>query len=185
MPQTADELDRAAVRRVLAGDTDAFEGLVRRWRRPVIALAWRYCRDQGRAEDLAQDTFVRAFRGLPTWRGDAAFSTWLFTITANVCRSHLKRARPVEVPLDAHAATAASPARSAGTTAVEAAVHRAVGALPAKYREAVEVYYFMERDLAEAARCLRVPDGTLKARLHRARALLRRRLSGILGEDTA
>ena len=183
MPQTADESDRAAVRRVLAGDVDAFEAIVRRWQRPVIAMAWRYCRDHGQAEDLAQDAFVRAFRGLRHWRGDAAFSTWLFAITANVCRSHLKRAHPREVPLDAD--VAAPPGRPAGATAVEAAVHRAVGALPPKYREAVEAYYFMERDLAEAARCLQVPDGTLKARLHRARALLRSRLSGILGEDTA
>lgn len=184
MPQTADEPDRAAVRRVLAGDVDAFEDLVRRWQRPVVALAWRYCHDHGRAEELAQDAFVRAFRGLGQWRGDAAFSTWLFAITANVCRSHLKRVRPVEVPLDETRAEA--PARD-GETQVhrEAMVRRSVATLPAKYREAVEVYYFMEQNLSEAARCLRVPDGTLKGRLHRARALLKRRLSGMLGEDTA
>ena len=71
--------DLADVERVLAGDARAFEGIVRRWQGPLVNMAWRYCRDRGRAEELAQEAFVRAWRGLSGWRREASFSTWLFS----------------------------------------------------------------------------------------------------------
>jgi hypothetical protein len=64
------------VERVLAGDVEAFEGIVRRWQGPLVNMAWRYCRDRGRAEELAQEAFVRAWRGLAQWRREGSFSTW-------------------------------------------------------------------------------------------------------------
>jgi RNA polymerase sigma-70 factor (ECF subfamily) len=70
--------DKQAVDRVLQGDLSAFEGIVRRWQGPLVNMAYRYCHDRGRAEDMAQEAFVKAFRGLAKWRRDAAFSTWLF-----------------------------------------------------------------------------------------------------------
>ena len=82
-PQSATE-DLADVNRVLAGDVAAFEGIVRRWQGPLINMAWRYCRDRGRAEEMAQEAFVRAWRGLAQWRREASFSTWLFSVAANV-----------------------------------------------------------------------------------------------------
>ena len=66
-PSTATE-DLADVQRVLSGDVQAFEGIVRRWQGPLVNMAWRYCRDRGRAEELAQEAFVRAWRGLRGWR---------------------------------------------------------------------------------------------------------------------
>src|SRR5512136_1607373 len=91
--------DQAAVERVLAGDVSAFEGLVRRWQGPLVNLAYRFCRDRSRAEDMAQEAFLRAFRALATWRRDAAFSTWLFALAVNVYRSELRRI-PATVELD-------------------------------------------------------------------------------------
>jgi len=70
--------DQSAVERVLAGDISAFEGIVRRWQAPLINLAYRFCHDRGRAEEMAQEAFLRAFRALNQWRKDAVFSTWLF-----------------------------------------------------------------------------------------------------------
>src|SRR5215468_12197258 len=87
---TASE-DAANVDRVLAGDLAAFEGLVRRWQGPLINLAYRFCRDRSRAEDMAQEAFLRAYRALSQWRRDAAFSTWLFALATNLYRSDLKR----------------------------------------------------------------------------------------------
>src|ERR1039457_1424923 len=83
--------DQAAVARVLAGDISAFEGIVRRWQGPLINLAYRFCRDRGRAEEMAQEVFLRAYRALAQWRTDAIFSTWLFALATNLYRSELRR----------------------------------------------------------------------------------------------
>src|SRR6185295_15998132 len=83
--------DQADVERVLAGDVNAFENIVRRWQNPLINLAYRFCRDRGRAEDMAQEAFLRAYRSLNQWRKDAAFSTWLFALATNLYRSELRR----------------------------------------------------------------------------------------------
>src|SRR5262249_36619692 len=91
--------DRADVEKVLSGDISAFEGIVRRWQRPLINLAYRFCRDRGRAEEMAQEAFLRAYRKLPLWRKDAVFSTWLFALAANLYRSELRRIPMRTVPL--------------------------------------------------------------------------------------
>ena len=169
--------DAADAARVAAGDLAAFEGIVRRWQGRLLALAWRFCRDRAAAEDMAQEAFVRAFRALATFRGDAAFSTWLTAIAVNSYRSRWRAAGPPLLSLDLAAALASDPGALRGLQERERAeaVRRAVLSLPERYREAILVYYFEEKDVAEAARVLAVAEGTLKARLHRARALLKRR----------
>lgn len=175
------------VERVLAGDVEAFEGIVRRWQGPLVNMAWRYCRDRGRAEELAQEAFVRAWRGLAQWRREGSFSTWLFALAANVFRSELKRFPSVNLPLEA----APEPSRPAGQhneLAVRQssdAVRRAVMALPVRYREAVILFYFHEMDVGGVARTMRMPDGTVKARLARARELLRKRFPHLEDENRA
>jgi len=179
--------DLADVDRVLAGDVQAFEGIVRRWQGPLVNMAWRYCRDRSRAEELAQEAFVRAWRGLAGWRRDSSFSTWLFALAANVCRSDLKRFPTVTVPVD-EALEPSSPATQHHALAAQQSsdsVRRAVLALPARYREPVILFYFHEMDVAAAARTMGLPEGTLKARLSRARALLRSRFPHLEGEHEA
>ncbi len=169
--------DRDDVARVLAGDTRAFEGIVRRWQGPLVNLAWRYCRDRGRAEEMAQEAFLRAWRGLATWRGESSFSTWLFSVAANVYRSELKRIPTEMLPFDdlPEPATPALQQQIAEDSHRTESVRRAVLALPHRYREPVLLYYFHEMDVARAAQTMRVPDGTFKARLKRARELLAKR----------
>jgi RNA polymerase sigma-70 factor (ECF subfamily) len=179
--------DLADVDRVLAGDIAAFEGIVRRWQGPLINMAWRYCRDRGRAEELAQEAFIRAWRGLAQWRRESSFSTWLFALAANVYRSELKRFPTVNLPLDA-IAEPAGPASQHSELAAQLSsdtVRRAVLALPLRYREPVVLFYFHEMDVAAAARTMHLPEGTLKARLSRARALLRRRFPHLEAEHAA
>ena len=94
------EEDLADVARILAGDVAAFEGIVRRWQGPLINMAWRYCRDRSRAEEMAQEAFLRAWRGLANWRREGSFSTWLFALAANVYRSELKRFPTETLPLE-------------------------------------------------------------------------------------
>ena len=170
--------DEADVERVLAGDVDAFENIVRRWQKPIVNLAYRFCRDPGRAEELAQEAFLRAYRGLKGWRRDASFSTWLFALAANLYRSEIRRTTPRTVSLEDVADLGALGAvhLNPENEFRERAVRRSVLALPPKYRDAMILFYFHEMDLPAAAQSLRIPAGTLKARLFRGRELLRAKL---------
>lgn len=174
--------DQTAVERVLAGDVSAFEEIVRRWQGPLLNLAYRFCRDRGRAEEMAQEAFLRAYRGLGQWRKDAAFSTWLFALATNLYRSELRRIPARTVSID-DVREPADPRVSDGGLEDhdrDAAVRRAVFALPAKYREALILFYFHEMDVPAAARSLSLPEGTFKARLFRGREILRSKLPQLL-----
>ena len=170
--------DQSDVERVLAGDISAFEGIVRRWQGPLINLAYRFCRDRGRAEEMAQEAFLRAYRRLGQWRKDAVFSTWLFALAMNLYRSELRRIPVWTVSLDDIAEPVDGRASDGGLEDQDRdlAVRRAVGALPSKYREALTLFYFHEMDVATAARSLGLPEGTVKARLFRGREILRGKL---------
>lgn len=123
---------------------------------------------------------LRIWRGLSNWRRESSFSTWLFSVAANVYRTELKRIPPVSLSFDQ------LPQRSQPSHAFihdaeldgaarDEAVRRAVLALPLKYREPLILYYFHEMDLAAAAATMGMPEGTMKARLSRGRELLKRR----------
>jgi RNA polymerase sigma-70 factor (ECF subfamily) len=178
----AAENDLTDVQRVLAGDLSAFEPIVRRWQVPLVNLAWRFVRDRGRAEEMAQEAFLKAFTQLRQFRGESAFSTWLFSVALNVYRSALRRTPMPSLPLDGidQLASQLPPQLALEDTQRDELVRRAVGALPPRYRDALTVFYFKEMDVAETARVLNVPEGTVKARLHRGRALLRDKLSRLL-----
>jgi len=171
--------DQADVENVLAGDASAFEGIVRRWQGPIVNLAYRFCRDRTRAEDMAQDAFLRAFRSLATWRREAAFSTWLFALATNLFRTDLRRLPTGVIPLDDLPELQDSHAVADGLENEDRdrVVRAAVYALPTKYREAILLFYFHEMDVAAAARSLGLPEGTFKARLFRGREILRRKLA--------
>lgn len=175
-------LDARDAARVLAGDAEAFAGIVRRWQGPLYQLAYRFSDEAGAAEEMTQDAFLKAYRALGHWRGDAAFSTWLFAIATNSYRSWLRRQKPKSLPIEAaDGATEPAAADPAERSERELWVRRAVNELPVHYREAVHLFYFHEMDLAAAAASLGVPEGTLKSQLHRARHLLERRLAPLLG----
>ena len=180
------EEDAADVARVLAGDVSAFEGIVRRWQHPLVNLAYRFCRDRGRAEDMAQEAFLRAYRSLVSWRRDAVFSTWLFALATNLYRSEIRRLPPLTAPLDEGVAVLD---RHAVEPIVDEerrdrVIRNAVLALPAKYRDVLTLFYFHEMDIATAAASLGVPEGTVKARLSRGRDILRSKLPKLLGNHT-
>jgi RNA polymerase sigma-70 factor (ECF subfamily) len=176
--------DQTDVERVLAGNVSAFEGIVRRWQTPLVNLAYRFCHDRGRSEDMAQEAFLRAYRGLAQWRKEAVFSTWLFALATNLYRSELRRipARTVSLEDIAEPPDTRPDDRGQEDTAYDRdlAVRRAVLALPAKYREALTLFYFHDMDVATASRSLGLPEGTVKARLFRGREILRSKLPQLL-----
>jgi len=174
--------DQAAVERVLAGDISAFEEIVRRWQGPLVNLAYRFCRDRGRSEEMAQEAFLRAYRGLAKWRKEAAFSTWLFALATNFYRSELRRIPAHTVSID-DVREPVDPRASDGGLEDhdrDRAVRRAVSTLPDKYREAMILFYFHEMDVPAAARSLGLPEGTFKARLFRGREMLRGKIPQLL-----
>jgi RNA polymerase sigma-70 factor (ECF subfamily) len=176
--------DQTDVERVLAGDVSAFEGIVRRWQTPLVNLAYRFCHDRSRSEDMAQEAFLRAYRGLAQWRKEAVFSTWLFALATNLYRSELRRIPAGTVSLEdiAEPPDTRPFERGQEDTAYDRdlAVRRAVFALPAKYREALTLFYFHDMDVATASRSLGLPEGTVKARLFRGREILRSKLPQLL-----
>ena len=174
--------DQADVEKVLAGDVSAFEGIVRRWQGPLINLAFRFCRDRGRAEEMTQEAFLRAYRGLSQWRKDAAFSTWLFALATNLYCSELRRIPAAAVSLDEVPEPTDPRASDGGLEAEDRdrAVRRAVFNLPVKYREALVLFYFHDMDVSAAASSLGLPEGTVKARLSRGREILRGKLPSLL-----
>jgi RNA polymerase sigma-70 factor (ECF subfamily) len=174
--------DQADVERVLAGNVSAFEGIVRRWQGPLLNLAYRFCWDCGRAEEMAQETFLRAYRALSGWRREAAFSTWLFALATNLYCSELQRIPARTVPLDDVTEMRDPRATDGGleNRDRDGAVRRAVSSLPPKYREPLILFYFHNMDVSAAARSLGMAEGNFKARLFRGREVLRNKLQQIL-----
>jgi RNA polymerase sigma-70 factor (ECF subfamily) len=175
-----------AVDRVLRGDVAAFSEIVERWQNPLVALAYRFCHDRSKAEDMAQEAFVRAFRSLGQWRREASFATWLFAVATNVYRSELRKLRAPLAPLpDDDIPDTFDVAADHEDLDRRARLRRALHALPPKYRDALVLFYFHDLDVERAAASLGVPTGTVKARLSRGRELLRRKLVAMLGADDA
>ena len=177
-PNDAQDQDDVDIRRVVAGDLDAFEGIVRRWQRRIVSLAWQFCRDRAMAEDMAQEVFIKVYRSLASFRGESTFSTWLTSIALNTCRSRVRTDSRHMTTLDPArtVAVGSGTERDAEVRQRDEAVRRAVLTLPELYRDAILMFYFEEKDLAGTARVLGIPEGTLKARLHRGRELLKRKV---------
>lgn len=183
----SDEQDARDVNRVLSGDVNAFEGIVRRWQRQIVTLAFRFCRDRERAEEMAHVAFLRAFRALGQWRGQGAFGGWLHSVAVNVYRSEMRRNRLLMLSLDCmvDGMVPRNETSSDPDADRKEFVRYAVSTLPARYRDTIILFYFQRMDIRETARCLKVAEGTVKARLHRGRARLRKILGPLLEEDAS
>jgi RNA polymerase sigma-70 factor, ECF subfamily len=171
------EHEDEVVGRARTGDRTAFVELLRRYDEGLRALVYRLLRDRERMDDVLQNVYVDAFRGLPRFRGDAGFGSWLYRIAYNASLDELRRSRRVvELPLETarHVAYAVDPA---GAVADRSRLAAALAALPVRDRAAVLLVDAQGFDYEEAAEILAVPPGTVASRLHRARAVLRRVLA--------
>ena len=167
------QIDGQLVEAAGRGDPVAFEALVRETHRAVYGLVYRLVGNHDDAADVMQDVYLRVWRSLKTYRGDAAFGTWLYRVAANAALSHLKRRGREAEPVDPHdlAATeraAAGPSEDAPAEAIEEAVAR----LPIPMRTVVvmkDVYGF---SISEIAKQVGATEGAVKVRLFRARRRL-------------
>jgi RNA polymerase sigma-70 factor (ECF subfamily) len=186
----AGEDDAALARQAAEGDLAAFEAIVRKYRKDVFGLAYHFTRNREDAWDLAQETFVKAHKGLRRFRGDASLRTWLLRVTANHCRDFLKRRRLKTIPLedvgDGMARTSRTPAEAARARELGEAVHAALDTLPFKHRNAFVLREFEGLSYAEMAEVMGCSPGTVMSRLHYAREKMRERLRDLgYGEEEA
>ena len=186
---TPDALDRADMEKLQAGHDAALNSLMDRHAAPIFHFLCRMVGNEDDANDLAQETFVRVFKSRASFRAEQKFSTWLFTIAANLARNHFRwRARHPNLSLDVeNPATeqslgstlpAGSPAPDEAALAGEraGAVRLAVGNLPEELREAIVLCEWEELSVAEAAAILKATPKAIESRLYRARKTLRERL---------
>jgi RNA polymerase sigma-70 factor (ECF subfamily) len=192
MTRTDEELVALAT----AGDLDSFNQLVTRWERPIYALAYRTLGREEDARDVVQEAFLRAFRGLRGFRGQAKFSSWLYRITLNLCRDWMRRERRapvVQLPEGTDAAEIAD-RQMAPTESVEdlvarremsAAVARAMADLPDEQRTAILLKEYHGLTFQEIADTLDCPLSTVKTRLYQGLSVLRRRLERRQSEEAS
>ena len=186
------QLDQDLVRRVQRGDMAAFDLLVRKYQHRVAALVGRYVRDWSECQDVAQETFIRAYRAIGNFRGDAQFYTWLHRIAVNTAKNHLvamKRRPPgADIALeDAELHDAAlrmrdtdTPERELMRQQVEQALLAALARLPVELHQAItlrEVDRLSYEDIAERLGC---PIGTVRSRIFRAREAIDGELKPLL-----
>ena len=179
--------DEQLIERALAGDSDAFGEVVRRWERKIYALAYGITGSVEDARDAAQETFIAAYRNLQGFRGEAKVSSWLHRIAVNQCITRKRRARVrAETGIEDEVESAgerflATNERESPALATEAkerteAVRRAVAALPPELREVVVLKEFEDLTFQEIADALQIPLSTVKSRLYTALKQLRLRL---------
>jgi RNA polymerase sigma-70 factor (ECF subfamily) len=179
--------DEELVARATAGDLDSFNQLVTRWERPIYALAYRTLGREEDARDVVQEAFLRAYRGLRGFKGQAKFSSWLYRITLNLCRDWIRKERRaplVQVPegtdpvdlADAKASPAESVEELVARREMSQAVSRAMAELPEEQRTAIMLKEYQGLTFQEIADLLDCPLSTVKTRLYQGLSVLRRRL---------
>jgi RNA polymerase sigma-70 factor (ECF subfamily) len=183
MTRTDEELVASAT----AGDIDSFNQLVTRWERPIYALAYRTLGREEDARDVVQEAFLRAYRGLRGFKGQAKFSSWLYRITLNLCRDWIRRERraplvavpegvdPVDLA-DSRPAPVDSVEDLVSRREMSRAVARAMAELPEEQRAAILLKEYHGLTFQEIADMLNCPLSTVKTRLYQGLSVLRRRL---------
>jgi RNA polymerase sigma-70 factor (ECF subfamily) len=177
-PQAA-QSDEALVERVRAGDLAALEALMRRHNRLLYRTARAILRDDAEAEDAVQEAYLRAYRALDTFRGQAKFSTWLVRIAANeaLMRRRRNRSGAEVVPMDGTIEMEAQADVSQGDHMLRRLLEKRIDALPDGYRAVFVLRALEELSVEETAAALELPEVTVRTRFFRARALLREALA--------
>lgn len=181
--------DQELIDRSVAGDLEAFSELVRRYEKKVFTVAFRFTGNYSDASDLAQEVFIRVYQALPRFRGEASFTTWLYRITANLCRDELRRQkRHKKTSLDEMAANptgplppiedSLSPDDVLERREFQEMVQACLNELPEEYRLVLVMREIQGLSYAEIAAALDISPGTVKSRLSRARQAFRQKISG-------
>ena len=182
--------DNEIISKVLRGDHSAYAELVNRYQGYVFTLALRMVKTREDAEEVAQDTFVKAFRYLADFRGASKFTTWLYTIVNNTAISFLRKKKLAVHSLDTEPVFAAIDGQDSGfrsnlveQKSKQAMVSRAIDMLAPDDAAVITLFYKHEQSLEEIARILKVETNTAKVRLHRARTRLKEKMETYFAEE--
>jgi RNA polymerase sigma-70 factor (ECF subfamily) len=180
------QTDEELVARSMGGDTDSFNQLIVRWERPIYALAYRVIGREEDARDVAQETFLRAFRALSGFKGQAKFSSWLYRIALNLCRDWIRRERrtPVAqapegvdlIELASEVTVSESIEDLVSRKELGRAVAKAMAMLPEEQRTAIILKEYHGLTFQEIADLLGCPLSTVKTRLYQGLSVVRREL---------
>jgi RNA polymerase sigma-70 factor, ECF subfamily len=179
--------DHILIQRFLAGEVGAFERLVERYYQRIDRLAQQVVRHPPAAEDITQEVFLRAYRALPRFRGEASLYSWLYRITLNLCLNYLRqqanRVSTVEDPDASTPPVSADPSSLLENQERERLVRGAIDALPAHYRVAIILRDLEGLSYQEIADILGIPLGTVKSRINFGKHLLREALRDIWDDE--
>lgn len=185
---TKDAEDQILVERSLQGEQQAFGQLVGRYQKPVYNLAYRMTGRREDAENLTQETFLRAYAKLETFQLERRFSPWLFRIASNLCINWKNRRERRELSLDSldegqkeqlvFSDTSADPLSQIEQDQLQTLLQQEILALPIRYRLVFTLRYLEDHSCREIAEILEMPEGTVKTHLFRARRILKEKLEG-------
>ena len=183
--------DEELVARSIRGDAESFNQLILRWERPIFALAYRTIGREEDARDVCQETFLRAFRALPAFRGQAKFSSWLYRIALNLCRDWMRRERRVPVvqapegvdllDLAAESEPSEPIEELVARKDLTALVEKVMARLPEEQRTAIVLKEYHGLTFQEIADVVGCPLSTVKTRLYQGLTVLRRELAKTAG----
>ena len=185
-------LDEQLVERVQRGDKNAFNLLVRKYQHKVVNLVARYVNNPGDVPDVAQEAFIKAYRALPTFRGESAFYTWLYRIAVNTAKNYLtsQGRRPPSSDVEADEAEyygggealqeIATPENLALTDEIKRTVFAAIEALPEDLRTAITLREMEGLSYEEIAEIMDCPVGTVRSRIFRAREAIDKKLQPLI-----
>jgi RNA polymerase sigma-70 factor (ECF subfamily) len=189
------DADITLVKRVQAGERGAFDLLVRKYQHKVFGIISRYIPNHAETQDVAQDTFLRAYRAIGNFRGESAFYTWLYTIATNTAKNHLvaqgRRPPMDDVPIEdaeyfegaLRMKETSTPERELMRQEIERAVTSAVDGLPDELRMAITLREVDGLSYEEIAQSMDCPIGTVRSRIFRAREAIDLKLRPLLGKN--
>ena len=181
-------VDKQLVERVRRGDKRAFDLLILKYQHKIISIVGRYLGDQNDVQDVSQETFIKAYRAIPNFRGESAFYTWLYRIAVNTAKNHLvsKSRRPPNIDVDiddgefqnnsAVLRDNESPQASLATRQMEQVIFRSIENLPSELRIAVTLREFDGLSYEEIAKIMNCPVGTVRSRIFRAREAIEKKI---------
>nr|WP_208111379.1 RNA polymerase sigma factor RpoE [Marinomonas balearica] len=185
--------DKALVERVQQGDKRAFDLLVAKYQHKVAALIGRYIQDKHEVLDVAQDSFIKAYRAIDSFRGESAFYTWLYRIAVNTAKNHLvarsRRPPSSDIELDDEEVFSdydglkdiSTPDANLNRDRLEAIIHDAIKQLPEELRGALTLREFDGLNYEEIAQIMNCPIGTVRSRIFRARDAVEKKIRPLLG----